>query len=249
MRTMRRVALVLIGCVVHRASSCSPGSSSGLGCCSASSSALVPPPSWWRRTYVILVGPWQRRWGSTGEEVRRAMPGDELLPPGSALDHPRHHDQRYASRCLPVATPDRLRPRWLVQLRLDRQRREAERRSDRSALQRLAVGNREPDAPRLRAGGAGDPDRPSHPERWRCGYLVSPRRTHLRRAKPSREPMATGFSLGRFGTYVWTVITDPGAFVMEQKMLRTNRDPRGAQHRASLGAGRCRRLITSARKG
>lgn len=27
--------------------------------------------------YLLFVGPWQRRWGATDEEVQRAMPGDE----------------------------------------------------------------------------------------------------------------------------------------------------------------------------
>ena len=29
--------------------------------------------------YLVVVGPWQRRWGATEQEVRRAMPGDALL--------------------------------------------------------------------------------------------------------------------------------------------------------------------------
>jgi hypothetical protein len=27
--------------------------------------------------YLLFIGPWQRRWGATDEEVQRAMPGDE----------------------------------------------------------------------------------------------------------------------------------------------------------------------------
>lgn len=30
--------------------------------------------------YVLFVGPWQRRWGATDEEVKRPMPGDEEVP-------------------------------------------------------------------------------------------------------------------------------------------------------------------------
>jgi hypothetical protein len=32
-------------------------------------------------TYTQVLGPWQRRWGATDDEVRRAMPGDGLLRP------------------------------------------------------------------------------------------------------------------------------------------------------------------------
>jgi hypothetical protein len=51
-----------------------------------------------------------------------------------------------------------------------------------------------------------------------------------------------------FGTYVWTLISDPGAFVMEQKMLRTIRS------RAESKVGRVSvqtdvGLSTSARRG
>ena len=30
-------------------------------------------------TYLQVLCPWQRRWGATDGEVRRAMPGDGLL--------------------------------------------------------------------------------------------------------------------------------------------------------------------------
>ena len=33
--------------------------------------------------YVLAFGPWQRRWGATHEESRRAMPGDDLLRPAA----------------------------------------------------------------------------------------------------------------------------------------------------------------------
>jgi hypothetical protein len=30
--------------------------------------------------YVVVIRPWHMRWGATAEEVRRALPGDELVP-------------------------------------------------------------------------------------------------------------------------------------------------------------------------
>ena len=32
-------------------------------------------------TYLLVIGPWQRRWGATDDEIQRAMPGDGLLRP------------------------------------------------------------------------------------------------------------------------------------------------------------------------
>jgi hypothetical protein len=78
---MRRVALVLIGCVVASLAALAAliiwlgsllGIAVGLGV-----AFLVTA------MYITLVGPWQRRWGATDEEVGRAMPGDELLRPGA----------------------------------------------------------------------------------------------------------------------------------------------------------------------
>jgi hypothetical protein len=31
-------------------------------------------------TYILLFRPWQHRWGATDEEVKRTLPGDELVP-------------------------------------------------------------------------------------------------------------------------------------------------------------------------
>ncbi len=41
-------------------------------------------------TYVFVIGPWQRRWGATDEEVRRPIPGDGMLR--ALLDDPGDHD-------------------------------------------------------------------------------------------------------------------------------------------------------------
>lgn len=30
--------------------------------------------------YLLVVLPWQRRWGATDEEVQRSLPGDEQIP-------------------------------------------------------------------------------------------------------------------------------------------------------------------------
>ncbi|HEX6108636.1 MAG TPA: hypothetical protein VFZ02_04425 [Ktedonobacteraceae bacterium] len=56
--------------------------------------------------YLLLVGPWQRRWGATNEEVQRALPGDE------EVEHPLMN----ATRAITInARPEEIWP-WLVQI-------------------------------------------------------------------------------------------------------------------------------------
>ncbi len=56
--------------------------------------------------YILLVRPWQRRWGATDEEVKRTLPGDELVSnPGVVL-----------TRAITIqARPAGIWP-WLVQI-------------------------------------------------------------------------------------------------------------------------------------
>src|SRR5918993_1639512 len=79
--------------------------------------------------YRRWIQPWQHRWGATDEEVHRAT---GPCPVTTSSRRRRHHpgDQyRGPSRGrLAVAGAARLRPGWLGQLRLDRQRRPAQRR-------------------------------------------------------------------------------------------------------------------------
>jgi len=56
--------------------------------------------------YLLLVGPWQRRWGATDEEVQRAMPGDEEV----------EHSLMNATRAVTInARPEEIWP-WLIQI-------------------------------------------------------------------------------------------------------------------------------------
>jgi hypothetical protein len=69
----------------------------GLAFGAAAASALL---------YATVVGPWQRRWGATPEEVARQMPGDDLV------DDP----IEVTTRAITVeAPPDAIWP-WLVQM-------------------------------------------------------------------------------------------------------------------------------------
>ena len=55
--------------------------------------------------YVFAVRPWHLRWGATTDEVRAALPGDELLP-----------GARSTTRAIAIAAPPEDVWPWLVQL-------------------------------------------------------------------------------------------------------------------------------------
>jgi hypothetical protein len=174
-------------------------------------------------TYLVLVGPWQRRWGATDEEVHRAMPGDLLLRP----------DARSTTRAIGIDPPPRAVFPWLLQIGygrggwysydwIDNDGKPSVERID-PDLQRLAVGERIEMLP-----GIGPLVReivPNHhivcageTDSW-C-LLVEPTpdgRTRLISRWRQDWPRSAG-------TYVWTVLADPGAFLMEQKMLRRIRE-------------------------
>src|SRR5215211_8730584 len=55
--------------------------------------------------YRLWIQPWQHRWGATDEEVRRPMPGDDLIP-----------DAASTTRAISVAAPPEQVWPWLVQI-------------------------------------------------------------------------------------------------------------------------------------
>ena len=188
--------------------------------------------------YVVVLGPRQRRWGATEEEVRRSMPGDDLLRPGAPS----------TTRAITIDAPAEAVFPWLLQIGygrggwysydwIDNDGQPSVARIA-PALQRLAVGDRIEMLP-----GMGPVVReivPNHhivsggeKDSW-C-LLVEPTpddRTRLISRWRQDWPTSAG-------TYVWIALSDPGAFLMEQKMLRRIRElaERLAQSRAYLGAG------------
>src|SRR5687768_17221172 len=79
MHTMRRIALVLTTCAIASLALLAVliiwlGPASGIAVGLGLAVGVVA-------TYVVVLGPSQRRWGASDDEVRRAMPGDELLRP------------------------------------------------------------------------------------------------------------------------------------------------------------------------
>jgi hypothetical protein len=188
--------------------------------------------------YLVFVGPWQRRWGATEDEVARGMPGDELLGPGAASTtraitiHAGAHD--VFPWLLQIGYG---RGRWYSYDWIDNDGKPSVEAID-PALQQLAVGDRIEMLP-----GVGPTVREIEPNRhivsggdadsW-CLQVepVDANRTRL----VSRWRQRWARSLP---TYAWVAVVDPGAFLMEQRMLRTIRDlaERGAQMRAgALGA-------------
>lgn len=172
--------------------------------------------------YLIVIGPWQRRWGATDEEVGRTMPGDELLRP----------DAPSTTRAITIgARPEVVFP-WLLQIGygrggwysydwIDNDGRPSVERID-PALQRLVVGDRIEMFP-----GFGPVVREIEPDH----HIVSGGETDAwcLLVEPTSDGRTRLISRWRqdwprtAATYIWIALADPGAFLMEQKMLRTIR--------------------------
>jgi hypothetical protein len=168
--------------------------------------------------YRLIIQPWQHRWGATDEEVRRAMPGDDLIADASST-----------TRAITIAArPEQVWP-WLVQLGYGRGGWYSYDWIDNDGrpsadgivpeLQQLQVGDQILMLPEMgprvrqiqpdRYFVAGDHDGPSwclalYPtadgcrlvSRWRADWQLT---------------LANAF---------WILISDPGPFIMERKMLK-----------------------------
>src|SRR5215212_3506762 len=82
MRTMRTVALIVLACALAGVMTVAVlmmtlGAVGGLLVAAAIAGAVF-------LVYLEAIGPWQRRWGATDDEVGGAMPGDDVLGPGAA---------------------------------------------------------------------------------------------------------------------------------------------------------------------
>ena len=168
--------------------------------------------------YRLWIQPWQHRWGATDEEVGRTMPGDDLIP-----------DAASTTRAITIAAPAEQVWPWLVQLGYGRGGwysydwidNDGQPSADRiiPELQQLRAGDQIlmlPDmGPRVRDLEpnrffvAGDQEAGTwclalYPaaggcrlvSRWRVDWPLTP---------------ATAF---------WILLSDPGAFIMERRMLK-----------------------------
>jgi hypothetical protein len=221
MRTKQVIGLVLLACIIASFAVLGGlivrlGAATGIVVGLLIASAVVG-------TYLLVVGPWQRRWGTTDFELHRSMPGDALLRP----------DAPSTTRAITIdASPKDVFP-WLLQIGygrggwysydwIDNDGKPSVEHID-PALQQLAVGDRIEMLPGL--GPVVSEIASNHyivssgeTDSW-C-LLVEPttdRRTRLISRWKQDWPKSAG-------TYVWIALSDPGAFLMEQRMLRRIRD-------------------------
>jgi hypothetical protein len=167
--------------------------------------------------YRYIVGPWQRRWGATDAELTCSMPGDEIIPDADAT-----------TRAIDVGVPPEHLWPWLIQLGYGRAgwysydwidndgRRSAE--SVIPEYQSLQPGDQIAMIP-----GMGPHVRAVDPPRmilagdevggtWCLQLHEGGSGTRL----VSRWRMPRASSLP---ARCWLLIADPGAFIMERKML------------------------------
>lgn len=177
--------------------------------------------------YLWKVGPWQHRWGATDEEVARPMPGDNLLPDGKTT-----------TRAITIRRkPEAVWP-WLAQLGfgragwysydwIDNDGRPSARRIV-PGWQDLRVGDRV-----LMIPGLGPEVREIEPNHhlvagdadggvWCLALYPHGDRTRLL-SRWTQDRRITP------GTAFWILVSDPGAFIMERKMLK------GIKERAESG--------------
>jgi hypothetical protein len=178
--------------------------------------------------YRLLLQPWQHRWGATDHEVGRAMPGDDLIL-----------DAASTTRAITVAAPPEQVWPWLVQLGYGRGGwysydwidNDGQPSADRilPELQQLEVGDQILMLPEM-----GPRIREIQPNRyfvagdqesgtWCLALYPTARGCRLVSRWRVNWPLTPA-------TAFWVLISDPGAFIMERRMLK------GIKARAERGA-------------
>jgi hypothetical protein len=171
--------------------------------------------------YRLWIQPWQHRWGATDEEIRRAMPGDDLIP-----------DAASTTRAITIAAPAEQVWPWLVQLGYGRGGwysydwidNDGQPSADRiiPELRQLRMGDQ-----LLMAPGMGPRVRQVEPNRY---FVAGDREAGVWCL--ALYPAAGGCRLvSRWrvdwpltpATAFWILLSDPGAFIMERKMLKSIR--------------------------
>jgi hypothetical protein len=168
--------------------------------------------------YRVAVQPWQHRWGATDEEVAAALPGDGIIPEAACT-----------TRAIAIAAPpERVWP-WLVQLGYDRAgwysydwidndgRPSADR--IRPELQDLRVGDQI-----LMVPGMGPRVRELVPGQHLLAGDAEAGTWYLAvRPAPGGSRLVSRWRIdGRLtpATAFWILLSDPGAFIMERRMLK-----------------------------
>jgi len=174
--------------------------------------------------YRTAIQPWQLRWGATDDEASQAMPGDDLLPGAPS-----------STRAIRIQAPPEAIWPWLVQLGYGRAGwysydwidNDFRSSADRIVpeYQRLDVGDRIPMIPSMGFEvKAVDPGRSivSLLEDGSISWCVAlyPQGDGSTRLVSRWRPRFEG----SLATIFMNLLVEPGAFIMEQKMLRTIRD-------------------------
>ena len=232
MHTQRTIGLILMGCLLAALTTLAGlvlllGPMQGVIAGVAVAVAVVV-------VYVTVIGPWQRRWGASAEIARAPMPGDDLL----------RADAPATTRAIEIgAPPERVFP-WLRQIGfgrggwysydwIDNDGEPSVERIDPGM--RLHVGDRIEMMPGM--GPVVVDLEPGH---------------HIVSAEPTSswcllvEPTADGGTrlISRwkqdwprtFASSIWVAVVDPGAFIMERKMLLRIRELAERAPTASVAA-------------
>lgn len=170
--------------------------------------------------YHRLIHPWHVAWGATREEVRRVLPGDHLVPAAGGT-----------ARAISIAAPPAQVWPWLVQIGLGRagwysydwidNDGKPSASTIRPELQDLAIGDRIPMTPELGFDVVAI-------DRGRSLVSLSGDGAMTWCLLVEPHPHGGTRLLSRFRAVVqpsvaavfWSMVTDPGAFVMERRMLK-----------------------------
>ena len=187
--------------------------------------------------YRLWIQPWQHRWGATDEEVGRAMPGDDLIPGAAST-----------TRAITIAAPPEQVWPWLVQLGYGRAGwysydwidNDGKPSADRIVpeLQQLQIGDQI-----LMLPDTGPRVREVEPNRY---FVAGDQEAGVWCL--ALYPTASGCRLVSRWQVDWPLtletafwlLSDPGAFIMERKMLQSIR----SRAEATVRGGE-RRLLPS----
>lgn len=215
MRTQRTIGLILTGCVVVALAALA-GLVLWLGAARGLITAVVLAAAA-AALYVFVIGPWQRQWGAGAETARAPMPGDDLL----------RADAPSTTRAIEIdAPPDRVFP-WLRQIGFGRGGWYSYDWIDNDgepSVEHLdpglwfEVGDRIEMMPGM--GPVVVDLEPGH-------HIVSaePTGSWCLLVEPLGEGRSRLISRWRqdwphtFASSIWVAVVDPGAFIMERKML------------------------------
>ena len=169
--------------------------------------------------YFGLVRPWLLRWGATAGEVARPMPGDGILGADAASTHPRHHHRRARSPRVAVACPARLRAGWYSYDWLDNDGQPSARHIH-PEWQQLRPGDRI-----LMMPGSGFDVAEVRDGRYFTARACDQAVSWCLAVEPADEGSCRLISRWRARWHVtpasaaWIALSEPGAFIMERRML------------------------------